>query len=168
MRVSIFNRALFKKFFSENFQCSNNGGLNNRWSDIQTRKKYCIYPLNFNLFPFLDKGEYVDLDEIIAIIETEKVKVDIRSGMAGTLSNLFANEGDTVAVGKPLYEIDDAGKKPEAKAQPEVKAAEEKLKAAAAKPTPPPVQETKPKPAAKAQPVVEKSTVLLKQIINKN
>ena len=95
------------------------------------------------------------MDEIIAIIETEKVKVDIRSGQAGTLSQLFAKEGDTVAVGKPLYEIDDAGKKPEAA---KVEAPQQVQKDAAPKPaakTPPPqaaAKETKPKPpAGKAQ-----------------
>jgi 2-oxoglutarate dehydrogenase E2 component (dihydrolipoamide succinyltransferase) len=90
------------------------------------------------------------LDEIIAIIETEKVKVDIRSGMAGTLSNLFAKEGDTVAVGKPLYEVDDAGKKPEVAAKPEPAETQTSPKPTS-KPAPPPPAESKPKPATKPQ-----------------
>lgn len=103
-----------------------------------------IYKLEKN------KGEFVDLDEIIAIIETEKVKVDIRSGMAGTLSNLFAKEGDTVAVGKPLYEVDDAGKKPEVAAKPEPAETQTSPKPTS-KPAPPPPAESKPKPATKPQ-----------------
>ena len=114
-------------------------------------------PQIYQFFFRLDKGDFVDLDEIIAIIETEKVKVDIRSGQAGTLSNLFAKEGDTVAVGKPLYEIDDAGKKPEA-AKTEAPPQQAQKETAAPKPaakTPAPqaaAKETKPKtPAGKAQ-----------------
>lgn len=72
--------------------------------------------------------------------------MDIRSGMAGTLSNLFANEGDTVAVGKPLYEIDDAGKKPDSV----------KTHSEAQTQTPTPGTPTPPKPAEKTPPLAQK------------
>lgn len=35
-------------------------------------------------------------DEVVAIIETDKVNVDIRSTHSGVIKKYFANEGDTV------------------------------------------------------------------------
>ena len=43
-------------------------------------------------------GEYVNADEVVAVIETDKVNVDIRTTEAGVITKYFANEGDTVAV----------------------------------------------------------------------
>jgi 2-oxoglutarate dehydrogenase E2 component (dihydrolipoamide succinyltransferase) len=55
-------------------------------------------------------GQHVDLDEIVAIIETDKVQVEIRSPFAGTITKLYANQGDTVNVGKPIFDVDTEGK----------------------------------------------------------
>lgn len=78
--------------------------------------------------------------------------------MAGTLSNLFANEGDTVAVGKPLYEIDDAGKKPEAaKKEEPAPQAVEKPKSETKATAPPPPAKKEAKPASKSALSQEKS-----------
>jgi len=57
-------------------------------------------------------GEYVEIDEVVAVMETDKVKVDIRSTEAGVISNLFAKEGETVAVGKQFFEVDTSAAKP--------------------------------------------------------
>ena len=43
-------------------------------------------------------GDSVEIDEIVAVIETDKVKVDIRSPEKGTISKFYANLGDTVEV----------------------------------------------------------------------
>lgn len=51
-------------------------------------------------------GEYVEADEIIARIETDKVTVDIPSPEAGVIQEYFAAEGDTVEVGANFYSID--------------------------------------------------------------
>jgi 2-oxoglutarate dehydrogenase E2 component (dihydrolipoamide succinyltransferase) len=51
-------------------------------------------------------GEYVQADEVVAVIETDKVNVDIRSPHAGVIKKFFANEGDTVAVDAQFLEID--------------------------------------------------------------
>ena len=59
----------------------------------------------------LDVGDFVENDEIIAYVETDKITVDIRSPESGTLTQLFAKEGDTVDVGKPFFEIDTSAKK---------------------------------------------------------
>jgi len=50
-------------------------------------------------------GDPVDADEIIAIIETDKVNVDIRSPVTGTIASISANQGDTVAVGGDFMTI---------------------------------------------------------------
>lgn len=46
----------------------------------------------------------------MAVIETDKVNVDIRSPHAGVIKKYFANEGDTVAVDAQFLEIDTDGK----------------------------------------------------------
>lgn len=55
-------------------------------------------------------GEYVNADEIVAVIETDKVNVEIRTTEAGVITKYFANEGDTVAVDASFFELDTAGK----------------------------------------------------------
>ncbi len=45
-------------------------------------------------------------DEVVAIIETDKVNVDIRSTHSGVIKKYFANEGDTVQVDANFFELD--------------------------------------------------------------
>jgi len=69
----------------------------------------------------LEPGEYVEADEIVAVIETDKVNVDIRSTHSGQIKKYYANEGDTVAVDSDFFEIDTeakGGAKKEAASQP--------------------------------------------------
>eukprot|EP01035_Chromulina_nebulosa_P005496 gene5496-7464_t len=49
-------------------------------------------------------GEKVNVDDVVAIVETDKVTVDIKSVRSGVLTKQLAT--DTVIVGHPLYEID--------------------------------------------------------------
>lgn len=44
----------------------------------------------------VEAGEYVEADEVVAVIETDKVNVDIRSTHSGLITKFFANEGETV------------------------------------------------------------------------
>jgi len=60
-------------------------------------------------------GDYVDADHVVAIIETDKVSVDVRSPNAGTIVETYAQEGDEVSVGNNLFVIA-AGGSPPAKA----------------------------------------------------
>jgi hypothetical protein len=55
---------------------------------------------------FVEPGDYVEADEIVAVIETDKVNVDIRSTHSGQIKKYFANEGDTVAVDSDFFELD--------------------------------------------------------------
>ena len=54
----------------------------------------------------IDPGDYVEADEIIARIETDKVTVDIASPESGVIKEYFAAEGDTVAVGANFFDLD--------------------------------------------------------------
>lgn len=62
----------------------------------------------------------------MAVIETDKVNVDIRSTHSGVIKKYFAGEGDTVQVDANFFEIDT-----EAKGTAAPKAAAEAPKAAA-------------------------------------
>ena len=53
----------------------------------------------------------MEADEVVAVIETDKVNVDIRSTHSGTIKKYFANEGDTVKVDADFFEIDESGSK---------------------------------------------------------
>jgi len=87
-------------------------------------------------------GDWVDLDEIVASIETDKVAVDIRAEQEGILSEHLAEEGDTVEVGAPLLTIS-PGEKPEGSSAP--------APAAAAAPAADNKQEEAPAPPPKEQ-----------------
>lgn len=89
-------------------------------------------------------GDHVELDEVVAILETDKVQVEVRSPEAGTLSQVFAQLEETLSVGAPFFEVDTAG----------AAAAPKKTEAAA--PAAPkseskPQEQAKPKEAPKAE-----------------
>ena len=54
----------------------------------------------------VDVGEYVEADDVLAVIETDKVNVDIKSTHSGVITKYFAGEGDTVAVEADFVELD--------------------------------------------------------------
>ena len=51
-------------------------------------------------------GDFVEADEIIARIETDKVTVDITAPQSGVIQEYYAAEGDTVDVGADFYKLD--------------------------------------------------------------
>lgn len=51
-------------------------------------------------------GDFVEADEIIARIETDKVTVDITAPQSGVITEYYAAEGDTVDVGADFYKLD--------------------------------------------------------------
>ncbi|KAF9564219.1 2-oxoglutarate dehydrogenase complex E2 component [Mortierella alpina] len=51
-------------------------------------------------------GDFVALDEEIAVIETDKVDVAVNSPKSGTILELYAKEEDTVAVGADLFKLE--------------------------------------------------------------
>ncbi|KAE8222632.1 hypothetical protein CF319_g4206 [Tilletia indica] len=52
------------------------------------------------------KGDYVKADEEIATIETDKIDISVNAPEAGTITETFANEEDTVTVGQDLCKIE--------------------------------------------------------------
>ncbi|OAA81900.1 Dihydrolipoamide succinyltransferase [Akanthomyces lecanii RCEF 1005] len=54
-------------------------------------------------------GDYVELDEEIATIETDKIDVAVNATEAGTIKEFFVNEEDTVTVGQDLVRIESGG-----------------------------------------------------------
>lgn len=51
-------------------------------------------------------GDYVEQDEEIATIETDKIDVSVNAPFPGTITKLLANPEDTVVVGQPLFELE--------------------------------------------------------------
>jgi 2-oxoglutarate dehydrogenase E2 component (dihydrolipoamide succinyltransferase) len=84
-------------------------------------------------------GDYVERDEVIAELESEKATFEVNAERAGALK-LSAKEGDTLKIGDVLASIDDSAAKPAgapaSDAAPTAKAPEQNQKAAetAAKP----------------------------------
>jgi 2-oxoglutarate dehydrogenase E2 component (dihydrolipoamide succinyltransferase) len=58
-------------------------------------------------------GEYVDRDEVIAELESEKATFEVNAEQAGSLKTI-AKEGDTLHVGSVLAHIDETAAKPDA------------------------------------------------------
>ena len=54
----------------------------------------------------VELGQSVSADGVVAVIETDKVSIDIRSPFAGTVTELLVNPDDTVVVGQVLMTLD--------------------------------------------------------------
>ncbi len=59
-------------------------------------------------------GDYVDRDEVIAELESEKATFEVNAEKAGALKTL-GKEGDTLKIGEVLANIDETAAKPAAK-----------------------------------------------------
>jgi 2-oxoglutarate dehydrogenase E2 component (dihydrolipoamide succinyltransferase) len=81
-------------------------------------------------------GEYVDRDEVIAELESEKATFEVNAEQAGSLK-IIAKEGDTLNIGSVLAHIDETAAKPVAATAPEpVAEAKKEEPKAEAKPVP--------------------------------
>src|SRR4051794_35741932 len=97
-------------------------------------------------------GDYVERDEVIAELESEKATFELNAEQAGVLK-MVGKEGDTLNIGDTVAQIDETAPKPEGKAQPEAAAKQDVPKKEEAKPESKP-QTTDVKPAdIKATPV---------------
>ena len=59
-------------------------------------------------------GDWVEADETIADVTTDKVDVEIPSPASGRLAKIVVEAGDTVPVGEPIAEIDEGARAGEA------------------------------------------------------
>ncbi|OJJ43333.1 hypothetical protein ASPZODRAFT_136177 [Penicilliopsis zonata CBS 506.65] len=108
-------------------------------------------------------GDFVERDEEIATIETDKIDVSVNAPESGTIKEFLVNEEDTVTVGQDLVRIEAGGapsesKKEEATEQPKEPAAtketqpsKESETSAPSKPSPAPEPSKAPAPQ-KSQP----------------
>ncbi|KAI9822350.1 MAG: 2-oxoglutarate dehydrogenase complex E2 component [Pycnora praestabilis] len=114
-------------------------------------------------------GDYVEQDEEIATIETDKIDVAVNAPEAGTIKEFLANEEDTVTVGQDLVklelggepqkgETEQAKQEPKAPASddqpttsdPEPTKAEPKGKQSSSTPPPPPLEKKSESPKDEA------------------
>ena len=95
-------------------------------------------------------GEYVDRDEVIAELESEKATFEVNAEQAGVLKT-SANEGDTLKIGDVLASIDETAAKPAAAEKEAEPAAPAKKDAAPAAPAAAAKPGENNKPAAAAE-----------------
>lgn len=72
---------------------------------VKSRYSYRMFTI-FNIWLYiflLDPGDFVNEDEILARIETDKVTVDIAAPKSGVIVKYMADVGDTVEVGADFY-----------------------------------------------------------------
>ena len=96
------------------------------------------------------QGEFVEMDEPIVELETDKVTLEVPAAISGTLENLLVSEGDTVEVGA-LLAIINAGEKQIEKSKPSKKIIEP--------------EKTEHKPVVE---LAKKQDINIDQIISKN
>jgi 2-oxoglutarate dehydrogenase E2 component (dihydrolipoamide succinyltransferase) len=111
---------------------------------------------------FKQPGEAVAVDEPLVELETDKVTIEVPSPSAGTLGEIVAKDGETVAVGALLGQISDgavaakpaAKDAPKAAAQvaPESTTGRPELKSDTTKPINAGPEQPRPKPEAKTPP----------------
>ncbi|KAJ5692073.1 Dihydrolipoyllysine-residue succinyltransferase [Penicillium macrosclerotiorum] len=99
-------------------------------------------------------GDFVERDEEIATIETDKIDVSVNAPESGTIKEFLVNEEDTVTVGQDLVKMELGGAAPEPKkedsAEKPKEESAEKPKEAAPQPEKP--QETPSKPVSSEKP----------------
>ena len=82
------------------------------------------------------EGQYVERDEVIAELESEKATFEVNAEKAGSLKTL-GKEGDTLKIGDVLAQIDETASRPEGQATPAQSAAGSNGAAAPAQPAQP-------------------------------
>eukprot|EP00922_Rhytidocystis_sp_ex-Travisia-forbesii_P059997 GHVS01088935.1.p2 GENE.GHVS01088935.1~~GHVS01088935.1.p2 ORF type:complete len:449 (+),score=58.52 GHVS01088935.1:2391-3737(+) len=98
-------------------------------------------------------GEAIAEDDIVAVVDTDKVSVDINTPVGGVLTELKAKEGETIFVGAPLFVVDTdatAVASPPAKEDTTVAAAATEPAAAPPSTPPPPATRIAPSPSSPA------------------
>lgn len=121
-------------------------------------------------------GDYVNEDDVVLVLETDKVSVDVRAPEAGAVVEIMGEVDDVVEVGSGLYRLDTdavapAGggeKKVEAPAAAAPAAVEKIVEAAAPAtaaatppPPPPPPEKKAASPAPPSLPAMESVTTQL-------
>lgn len=78
----------------------------------------------------VNEGDSVNADDVVCVIETDKVSIDVRAPCSGKITKHLAEADAVVGVGAPLFEIEEGegapAKKPEPKAEEPAKTKETK------------------------------------------
>ncbi|HEY1309592.1 MAG TPA: biotin/lipoyl-containing protein, partial [Pseudolabrys sp.] len=99
---------------------------------------------------FKQPGEAVAVDEPVVELETDKVTIEVPAPSAGTLGDIIAKDGETVAVGALLGQINDGAVAAAKPAAAPAKAAAPSATKASPEPKPAPPPAAAQAPAAKA------------------
>eukprot|EP00559_Dactyliosolen_fragilissimus_P008376 CAMPEP_0184863572 /NCGR_PEP_ID=MMETSP0580-20130426/11672_1 /TAXON_ID=1118495 /ORGANISM="Dactyliosolen fragilissimus" /LENGTH=447 /DNA_ID=CAMNT_0027361981 /DNA_START=245 /DNA_END=1588 /DNA_ORIENTATION=+ len=98
-------------------------------------------------------GDYVQADDVVVVLETDKVSVDVRAPEAGAIVELLGEVDDVVEVGSPLFRIDtdainESGEAPTAPAEKtdETKVTPQGVQAESTPSSPPPPPPSVPTP----------------------
>ena len=106
-------------------------------------------------------GDIVAADDVVVVLETDKVSVDVRTPKGGQITQLLGEMDDVVEVGSPLFTLDTdkAGEEVTSKEEttPEPAATEAETAPTVAAPTesaaPPPTAKPAPKPTPPPPPL---------------
>ena len=123
-------------------------------------------------------GEYVQTDDVVVVLETDKVSVDVRAPVAGRLVEVLGEVDDVVEVGANLFRLDTDADAPELSVDttvpteiaseiveaPPVAAAAAAPPKAAATPPPPPKHEAPPPSSKKDATTVPSSHVVTQEL----
>eukprot|EP01046_Picozoa_sp_COSAG06_P081425 COSAG06_NODE_28587_length_571_cov_2.542373_1_plen_75_part_01 len=52
-------------------------------------------------------GDAVNMDDVVAEIETDKITTEVKAPCSGTITALLAEEGDTVGTNQDLFSIEE-------------------------------------------------------------
>lgn len=93
-----------------------------------------------------EEGDWLDMDDVVCVVETDKVSVDIRAPVAGVLKKKLFSADDTLETGVDIMVIDPDAPRPEGAAS----AGSAAPAAAPSAPSPSPVETPAAKPAKPA------------------
>lgn len=108
----IYNNSFIHRFSTSTIRIPNMGDSISEGTLVQWNKKI---------------GDYCKMDEVIAVVETDKVSVDIRVDQAGVLVEQMAKINDTLQVGASLCKIDTSASPPSSSNQKESPKQDKKL-----------------------------------------
>lgn len=54
----------------------------------------------------MEAGDHIEVGDVIGVVETEKVEVDLESPVAGTVVRILVQEDETVEVGTVLAVVE--------------------------------------------------------------
>lgn len=97
-------------------------------------------------------GDYVQPDEVVLVLETDKVSVDVRASEGGALVEILGEIDDVVEVGSGLYRIDTDADAPENESDPMPEKEETLTPMAGTTPKAAPEAVTAPAPVVRATP----------------